>query len=139
MLVAALACVCFVVQQFLFPLHLALHDHVSSGELGEHARSHAESSHGDDARHGHELARTDDANEDASEDHQPHPIEDHQELLAEPAVLPTLVQTAIAPASLGPGLHVFDPPAQAQSQFEELGVRAPPPRTAAPRAPPIVV
>ena len=141
MLFGACAWVCFVLQQFLVPLHLTLNDHVSSSVSstgpGEHVRSHAGDPHGSDGhRHEHEPARLDDANED----HEPHPVEDHLEQLAVPVVLPALVHTAIGPAPAAFGILAFERPSRKHSQIEERGPRPPPPRrAAAPRAPPIVV
>ena len=137
MFVGAFACVCFALQQFLVPWHLALNDHVSSSGPEEHVHSHRDHSHGGgDQHHGHESSRDADSNED----HKPHPVDEHLAQIAEPGVLPTLVYTAIAPAPAEHWQMAFDLPVREQHQYVECGPRPPPPRTAAaPRAPPIVV
>ena len=135
MLVGAFACVCFLLQQLLVPLHLALNDHGPPSGPGKSASSLAEHSHTSDGhRHGLWPSRQGDSNED----HQSHPVEDHLAQIAEPAVLPTLVSIAIAPTSPAPAWRLFDPPVQEHLQYEERGPRPPPPRSSGgSRAPPI--
>jgi len=132
MLLGACACLCFALQQFLVPWHLALNDHVSVGGSQEHVHSHGA---GD-----HHHAPTPSRQADADEDHTPHPVEDHLAQIAEPSVPPTLVYTAIAPAPVEHWQLALALPVCEQPQYVECGPRPPPPRTAAaPRAPPIVV
>lgn len=146
-LLGAIACACFVLQASIVPLHLALSDHGTRSGLTQHAHVHEsqEAGHGHGHRHGpghgpgHEDALLDRA-KDADEGHPLHPVEDHQNLLGEPAVVPQLVLVALAPAPAAVELFASELPSHRLHFQEELGPGPPPPRAeAAPRAPPIVV
>jgi hypothetical protein len=133
-LLGALACVCFLLQQFLVPLHLALFDHTSVFAQPECAHAAAQPAGGHAApHHSHAGSRA-----DASQgDHEPHPVEEHLEQLVEPAVLATPMPVAVTPTLVAAGLPGVDPPAPGcAAGAERAPRRAPPPRAAAPRAPP---
>ena len=138
----ALACLCFVLLQFLVPLHLALNEHLVFGEAGHGTRAAAEGRlHGDHGTHGHVHGHPPSQRAHPGDDHAPHPVEDHLAPFCDPAVLPSgpypAIALARAPASsLTPPL---EPLSRRQHGCEPRGPRPPPPRaTAAPRAPPIV-
>ncbi len=136
-----IACACFVLQQFLVPLHLALHDHfapyedvetaVSAAFGGGHGHAHP---HGHGHGHAHEHGERNDGAE--SDDHHPHPVEDHLAQLA-PAVVTTLVHVAVAMPPAQTGLPSHELAAGVRPAEEEHGGAPPLLRTAAPRAPPI--
>ena len=87
-MVAIVVCFCFVLQQFLVPVHLAQNGHVYSGEPQghlEHALSHAQHSHGPDdhdspehhGHHGHRGHHHDTPEQKAKDDEQQDSLEDH--------------------------------------------------------------
>ena len=120
-LLGVLVCACFVLPQLLVSGHLALSEHtVAHHPHGEHE---------------HEAPRF----PDSKDDHDPHPVEDHLDPLAEPAVPPTLLHVLVVLAQAGPGLLPFDLPSGERLHSQAHPPRPPPPRTVAhPRAPPIV-
>ena len=129
-LVAAIACACFALQLVLVPLHLALHDHVSTSGVAHHF--HGPYDHG----HSHEPADVG----DPGERHSPHPLEDHQEQLAEPVVLPKWIHPPAAPSSALAGVLDLDFLVRESALREKAILRPPPPRgAAAPRGPPSLV
>jgi len=134
------ACAAFLLQQFLVPLHLALNEHLVFSPAGEgaHALTQAllHGKHGHGHEHEHPPAQVD----DSPESHTPHPVEDHLDLYCDPAVLPSWVHVALAPAAGSPCLPGAALVEGERACCEAGGPRPPPPRTAsAPRAPPIAV
>lgn len=127
-----LAALCFVVQQFLLPLHLALDEHsyletradrlVSAGEHG-HAHGHHE--------HGVEAAEA---------EHEPHPAEEHLEEAPDPVLRPSVSKTVLAASSARSVIEVAPLVPRGEVYATTSGPRAPPERFATPpRAPPIAI
>lgn len=133
------ACLALLVQQWLVPLHLVLHEHGSrlADEMASSTRAHASAAEEHPHHHPHRPSKPDgDAHEG---DHRPHPAEDHLD-----EVSPALV----APGLSGPIAALLSTTHQPSITPESpVGVvfceirspRDPPPKTApSPRAPPFV-
>ena len=135
-IVAAIVGLAFVLQMAFTLLHLAWNVHVLPGESGARVHAHGLLVHEND---GHRHDRGPSESDDPESDHEPHPVADHLDQLAAPAIPPSLVHTDLA---LAPQAFTILPPDTAAS----VGVgepqtcpRPPPPRDGAPpRAPPIV-
>ena len=153
-LLGIFVCLCFLVQVFWGPLHLALFDHDLSGHgMGEHvhvARHHGSHGHGHGhgkAQHGHRhgAGHETPASSHEADDVDPrtddsHPLTDHFGESIEPASprseLPSFV--AVQPAAIH-GLS-FDPRPGGRAHLRRARLHPPPrPRPAAPRAPPASV
>lgn len=134
-LLGVFVCLCFALQPFGFPLHLALVAHASdaSHELVKNATAHSHSHSG--YHHDHDQA----AGRNKSDgDHPTHPVEDHIQFLPDIATS-TPPALFVALALFSTPLKLFEPPT-----FSKVAVPCdlPPPRpltrlVASPRAPPV--
>ena len=131
-LIALAICSCHVVQLFFVPLHLATHEHLGSsmprgGSEELHAQAHA---HAQEFQHEHGSSQ-------GHSHHTPHPVEEHLDEEARPAVLSSAPEL---PAVVE--LATLEVPSLRGASFADLlsteGRGAPPPRASAPpRAPPV--
>lgn len=143
--IAALLCVCFLLQRLVVPLHLAENDHTYPGRGGvvvAHALENAAHVHGGD-RHAHEhLGEPEPGRgaESGSDDHAPHPAADHEGPLA---VRVTFHATHLPPADRAFGSLLFPHDDRARIERDrdaQLRPRPPPLRAATPlRGPPAIV
>ena len=134
-LLGVFVCLCFALQPFGFPLHLALVAHASdaSHELVKNAAAHSHSHSG--YHHDHDQA----AGRNKSDGgHPTHPVEDHIQFLPDIATS-TPPALFVALALFPTPLKLFEPPT-----FSKAVVHCdiPPPRpltrlVASPRAPPV--
>jgi len=132
-IVAAIVGLAFVLQMTFVPLHLARNDHVLSNPSGAHVHTHGLLTRED---HGHRHDRT---HTGSGDDHEPHPVADHLDQLAEPATPPTFGHTELGLAPRAFAALALDIPTSRCVGEPESCPRPPPPRDAAPpRAPPIV-
>lgn len=134
--VAAIVALAFALQTAFVPLHLARNDHVLPVAAEAHVHGLGSIAHED---HGPRHDGRHSASDDAEPDHEPHPVADHLDQLAEPATPPTFGPTDVALAP--PALPMLPPeaPTSVGAGEPESCPRPPPPRDAAPpRAPPIV-
>lgn len=135
-IVAAIVGLAFVLQMAFVPLHLAWNDHVLPGVTGVHVHTLGLLAHEND---GHRHDRRHSESDDRESDHEPHPVADHLDQLAEPATPPTLGHTVLVLAPQALTILPQDMPASVGVDEPESCPRPPPPRDAAPaRAPPIV-
>lgn len=135
-IVAAIVSLAFVLQMAFVPAHLAWNDHVVPGASGGHVHTHGRHTH-DDHGHRHDAAHSE--SDDPESDHEPHPVSDHLDQLAEPATPPTFGHTDLALAPQAFTVLSLDTPTSVRVGEPESCPRPPPPRDAAPaRAPPIV-
>lgn len=130
-ILGAITVLCFVVDQWLVPLHLALHAHcVRRGEASVVAlAAHAHGAHGHD--HHQDGEDSDEA---------PHPVEDHVDEGNDPDFLSSFEPLIRAPHDLGRAW--FGPPTPRGNRqiAPVVAPRAPPPPDrCAPRAPPVCV
>jgi hypothetical protein len=135
-IVAAIVGLAFVLQVSFVPLHLAWNDHVLPGASEAHVHTHGPLAHESDGhRHGGSHSESD----DPESDHEPHPVADHTDQLAEPATPPTFGHTDPALAPRAFTILPQDMPTSVAMGEPDSCPRPPPPRDAAPaRAPPIV-
>lgn len=133
-----LVCACMVLQQWLVPLHLSMHEHTVVFGHSEHVAEvrdahHSHSAHGTD--HHHEVAGEESTG--PVDKHPPHPSDDHEDQQLEPFVPSGPTVLVLAAFAEGPGELNFCSPVRGHVNFEQRAPRAPPPRRAcASRAPP---
>ena len=132
----ALACLAFLLPQWVVPLHLVHHDHVLPAAGDRHVHSHGGTTHG---AHEHELEVHGHVDMPLAGHHHPHPEGDHLDQQADPA-LPTVQIDGLVALPLET-LQALVPAAPAgRCSPDPRHEPRPPPGLAAsvPRAPPIV-
>ena len=139
-LLGVFVCLCFALQPFGFPLHLAIvehepglpHEFVQGPVAHSHAHPHSHSGHQHHHAHDSERSQPDGT-------HPPHPVEDHAQFLPDLATSPAPVLLVVL-ALLPTPLKLLDPPtfSRAVAPCDTPPPRPLPKLVASPRAPPSV-
>lgn len=131
-----LAAFCFVIQQFLLPLHLALDEHSFLETSGDRLVSAGDHGHA----HGHGHHDHDAPSEEEEPGHEPHPADEHYEEASDPVLRSSLERSVIAASTSRSAVEV----APLEPRGVAVGVvrspRAPPQGLGSPpRAPPVFI
>ena len=135
-ILGVLGVLCFVVSQWIAPLHIALNEHCVHGDAW--AAAHADHPH-DDHGHSHHHS-SDESSPERDGDEAPHPVEDHFDDLGDPGVVPPSEPLLACPGELtAPWQCHLDPLGEELSAATLAPRPPPPPERCAPRAPPICI